>query len=428
MKQPVIRSKRQSDGFFADFNATLTSTIDLRGLIERVSAQLASHVGAKDVSMFIYSKDNHVISGGTDGHARVPKADAHAIDKYIDEDTALILTSRLDKDSRLRRLLVSHGIAIVLALRSTHELVGYVFVGQPVGHYSMKDRKVLVSIAGELSIAVQNALSIHEIRELNATLQERIDTATRELRTSNAQLQRLDKAKDEFVSMASHQLRTPLTSVKGYISMVIEGDAGKISDTQKQLLTEAFNSSERMVRLIGDFLNVSRLQTGKFIIDAHPTDLAKVIEQELDGLGTNARSRNLTFSYTPPKNLPLLNIDEGKIRQVIMNFSDNAMYYSKEGSAIKVALNVDGPDVVFSVKDTGIGVPKNEQAQLFGKFYRASNARKQRPDGTGVGLFLAKKVIDAQGGSVEFSSDEGKGSTFGFRLPIQKLRVPEDTN
>ena len=111
-----------------------------------------------------------------------------------------------------------------------------------------------------------------------------------------------------------------------------------------------------------------------------------------------------------------------------MNFSDNALYYSRPGTEIKVSLEVEGEDVVLQVKDTGIGVPEEEQARLFTKFYRASNARKQRPDGTGVGLYLAKRVIMEHGGSVVFSSVEGKGSTFGFRLPLEKLRVRDDAD
>jgi len=115
----------------------------------------------------------------------------------------------------------------------------------------------------------------------------------------------------------------------------------------------------------------------------------------------------------------MIDIDESKIRQVIMNFADNALYYSHEDSDININLSVMGDNVVFIVKDTGIGVPSNEQEQLFSKFYRASNARKQRPDGTGVGLYLSKTVIDAHGGKIIFDSIEGKGSTFGFSLPIK---------
>jgi len=123
-----------------------------------------------------------------------------------------------------------------------------------------------------------------------------------------------------------------------------------------------------------------------------------------------------------PKKFPILELDEGKMRQVIMNYADNAIYYSKEGTAIEVALVVEGNRCRFTVKDKGIGVPVDETAQLFTKFYRATNARRQRPDGTGVGLFLAKKVINAHGGDVIFESEEGKGSTFGFSLPIKPIK------
>src|SRR5690606_31430711 len=133
------------------------------------------------------------------------------------------------------------------------------------GGYGKQDRAALNAIANELVIAVQNARSVQALRDLNANLEQRINDATKELRKNNTQLKQADEAKDEFVSMASHQLRTPLTSVKGYISMVLEGDAGAITPMQKKLLEEAFTSSERMVHLIGDFLNVSRLQTGKFV-------------------------------------------------------------------------------------------------------------------------------------------------------------------
>jgi signal transduction histidine kinase len=315
--------------------------------------------------------------------------------------------------------MLSHRIEIILPLARSGKFIGHLCLG---GHltlgYTDRDMKVLNTISDELGIAIQNALAVLEIRELNSSLQQRIENATKELRSSNATLRHLDKAKDEFVSMASHQLRTPLTSIKGYISMMLEGDAGEINDTQKHFLDEAFMSSERMVHLINDFLNVSRIQTGKFIIDKHPVDLSKVVGQEVSSLQESAISRNLTLIYNPPNNFPQMDIDESKIRQVIMNFVDNALYYSHPNTEINVSLVIDGSDVLFTVKDTGIGVPPEEQDQLFTKFYRASNARKQRPDGTGVGLYLAKKVIDAHDGKVIFESSVGNGSTFGFRLPL----------
>ena len=411
-----------TEDFIRRLSRTLTSTTDLRGLLQRASNEVSTTLKADHASFYIHSQDDRYVSAGTEHYQRLPKADAQVLDEHMQmHDDAIVVTDLLPVHNPIRRLLKSHKAALVLSLRQGNDNVGYLFLGdKKAAGYTQRDLQVLITVRDELVIAIQNALSIQEFKNLNETLQQRVNEATKELRASNAQLQRLDKAKDEFVGMASHQLRTPLTSVKGYISMVIEGDAGKITDAQRHLLDEAFTSSERMVHLINDFLNVSRLQTGKFLIDKRPTQLAKVIEQELDSLATTAASRNLTFLYKPPEDFPLLDLDESKIRQVIMNFADNALYYSPEHTNIHVKLMSEGGEAIFTVKDAGIGVPVAEQSQLFSKFYRASNARKQRPDGTGVGLYLAKKVVDAHGGKVIFESAEGQGSTFGFRLPLDK--------
>lgn len=407
-----------TDDFFARLNQTLKLTTDLRGLLERAANEIASTLKSEQAFFFIHTSDGHYITAGTDHHRKIPRDDAMGLQIVHEMDYGLFIASLRDEDDPIRRLMVSHKIELILPLKQAN-VVGYLCLGEHLtSNYTHRDVKVLNTIADELVIAIQNALAVQEVRELNETLQQRVANATRELRSSNLMLRKLDKVKDEFVSIASHQLRTPLTSIKGYVSMVLDGDAGEISDSQRHLLEEAFVSSERMVHLINDFLNVSRLQTGKFIIDKHPIDLSKIVEQEIDSLRPSALSRNMEFVYHVPKNFPMLDIDEGKIRQVIMNFADNSLYYSHEDTKIAINLSVEGNEVLFTVKDTGIGVPKSEQAQLFSKFYRASNAKKQRPDGTGVGLFLAKKVIDAHGGQVVFESTENKGSTFGFRLPI----------
>ena len=220
--------------------------------------------------------------------------------------------------------------------------------------------------------------------------------------------------------MASHQLRTPLTSIKGYISMMLEGDLGDISPQQRKALEEAYNSSQRMVYLIGDFLNLSRLQTGRFELERADVSLPDIIAEEIAQLRATAQTRGVALQYESPVDFPLLSVDENKIRQVMMNFIDNAIYYARpEGGEITVSL-VDHPHhVSFRVRDNGIGVPAHERPHLFAKFYRAANARKARPDGTGIGLYMAKKVILAHGGSIIFESKEGQGSEFGFRLPTK---------
>lgn len=410
-----------TDEVFANLNRTLTYTIDLRRLLKKLAGYLSDTLKAADVFFVVHAGDK-IMHEGTVDHRRLAASDVRWLDRYVVDNYVPSVLSSLSAagNDDLRRLMATYRLGLIAPLMQNGHVVGYLCMGEhQKGGYTNRDIRLLGTISNELVIAIQNTLAVKEVRDLNAGLEQRIDAATSELRRSNSQLQRLDEAKDEFISMASHQLRTPLTSIKGYISMLIEGDVGKVSPEQKHLLQEAFMSSERMVRLIGDFLNVSRLQTGKFVIDKKPIDLAKLVGQEIESLGPNAAARGLKFSYRAPKNVPILNLDENKIQQVVMNFSDNAVYYSKEQSTIKVELKLVGKKVEFTVKDSGIGVPAAEQEHLFSKFFRATNARKQRPDGTGVGLFLAKKVIDAHDGEILFESKEGKGSTFGFRLPIK---------
>lgn len=321
-------------------------------------------------------------------------------------------------------VLRKHNIAVVVRLITHSGCLGYVLLGDKKSgnSYNRADTKLLTIISDELALAIQNALRFEEIQQFNITLQHKIDEATKALRHANDKLKALDEVKDEFISMASHQLRTPLTSVKGYVSMVLEGDAGKLSTMQKKLLDEAFISSQRMVYLIADLLNVSRLRTGKFVIEPKPTQLADLIEGEIAQLANTVKSKNLTFTFDKPKDFPLLMLDETKIRQVVMNFADNAVHYTPNNGHITVSLE-DSPETIeFTVTDDGIGVPVAEQHHLFSKFYRADNAKKYRPDGTGLGLFMAKKVVVAQGGAVIFKSSEGKGSTFGFTFARSKLK------
>lgn len=178
-----------------------------------------------------------------------------------------------------------------------------------------------------------------------------------------------------------------------------------------------------MVYLISDLLNVSRIRTGKFVITNKVTDLPLVVDSEVSQLSEVANSRSIKLIYNKPANFPLVMLDETKIRQVIMNFLDNALYYTRKGGRITVELNITDKNIEYTVTDTGLGIPKVDQPQLFTKFYRATNARKMRPDGTGLGLYMARKIIVAQGGAIIFNSIEGEGSTFGFSFPRDKVEV-----
>jgi len=324
-----FRDHYKSDEFYARLSEVLTTTTDLRNLLQRAALEIGATLKAEQAFFFLqYEDGKRHITAGTKDHKDLPLDDVGSINTYVQSNgDDILVTQLLETDSKLKRVLISHKVALLMPLMHHDRAVGYLALGeQKSSGYTNRDIKVLKTISDELIIAIQNALSVQEVRMINANLEQRIEMATAELRTSNARLKRLDASKDEFLSMASHQLRTPLTSVKGYLSMMIDGDVGKISAIQKQVLEEAFSSSERMVHLIHDFLNVSRLQTGKFMLELSDVDLSELIQQEVKSLEKVASSHSMKLEFTNTAGDVHLQIDDTKIRQVVMNYIDNAIY------------------------------------------------------------------------------------------------------
>lgn len=409
------------DDFLAELGYILSHNNQIDILLRRASHCIASNLRAESVSFHIEGYGN--FGSGAAPHPKPSLLWLREVNRYCREENvtdSVIIVDRLRNHDLKKVFRTTKTQLYVPILVHDRQLRGHLLLGQrKSGRYTPRDIRVLKSIIGELAVAVGNAIAIRELSELNNTLQQRIEDATKELRASNRQLQKLDEAKNEFISMASHQLRTPLTSIKGYLDMLLQGDMGKLAPTQRAVLREAFSSSERMVQLINDFLNVSRLQTGKFTINRQLVNLGDIIKEEVTLLRVVAEQRGIRLVTKIDRSV-VVNIDADKVRQVVMNMIDNAIYYSKPKMTVTVTLKKMGEDVEFIVKDHGIGVPEAEQSGLFSKFFRGSNARKRRPDGTGVGLFLAKKVVLEHDGEMIFSSVENKGSVFGFRLPLRQ--------
>ncbi|MCA9349264.1 hypothetical protein KC878_03970 [Candidatus Saccharibacteria bacterium] len=426
------RDAYDTQNFIDELNKTLVSGMQFDELLTKSALIIQKNLKASYVTFYIRPTSyfpERIIGARRSEHEFDDIALVQETAKQL--NTKVFMAGEGENEENANRLseyLKKNDVEVLVRLVNSLDYqlngIGYIFIGSKLSGnvYSKKDLQLLEIVANELVIAIENSLRFEEIEEFNVTLQNKIEGATKELRKSNEKLTALDEAKDEFISMASHQLRTPLTSVKGYISMVMEGDAGDINEQQSKLLNQAFISSQRMVYLIADLLNVSRLRTGKFVIETHPTKLAEVVDGEVNQLRGAAEAHGLKLLYEKPADFPDLMLDETKIRQVIMNFIDNAIYYTPKGN-ITVYLRATKTSVEFGVTDTGMGVPKKEIPKLFNKFYRANNARKARPDGTGLGLFMAKKVIVASGGSILFKTKEGKGSTFGFIFPLDKVGI-----
>ena len=393
------------------------SSVDINKILDHSQQLLAHTMKPAYCSLVVMGRDQ----GVTHVRGDVPAGEngLKMLQSLIPHGHKPIIAELLPEHSKEAVAMKAVGVELVFPLYTTDGVFGVLALGmkQNGTSYVQADIKLLTIATSSISVALQNALRFEEIERFNETLQQKVQDATLQLRESNKKLKQLNESKDDFIGMASHQLRTPLTSIKGYISLVMDGDAGRINANQKHLLQQAFFSSQRMVFLVADLLNVSRLKTGKFVIERSPINLDRLISDEMAQLKVEAANHGLDLTYQSPKHFPSLPLDETKTRQVIMNFLDNAIYYTPSGGHIHVELRDLPKSIEFRVIDDGIGVPKAERHHLFSKFYRAKNAQRARPDGTGLGLYMAQKIITAQGGAIIFTSEEGKGSTFGFIFP-----------
>jgi len=244
-----------------------------------------------------------------------------------------------------------------------------------------------------------------------------------QLEAANKELKRLDEAKTEFLSIASHQLRTPLTAIKGYLGMIEEGIYGEVPEKVKEILHKVNDSNERLIRLVNSLLDISRLELGRMQFDIEKVDIEEMLENIIDEFHVAARKKGLKLVFEHPKEkLPEVKIDPLKMRQVFLNLVDNAIKYTYQGEVIvKAELKDHGRERIrISVSDTGMGIARKEINEIF-KIYRRGTGVRLFPEGSGVGLYVAKKLIEAHKGRIwAESKGKGRGSTFYVEIPVKK--------
>ena len=234
------------------------------------------------------------------------------------------------------------------------------------------------------------------------------------------ELKVLDKAKSEFISMASHQLRTPLTAIKGYISMMLEGSYNHFSPRAKEKLKNVLYSNERLIKIVNNLLNISKIELGKMELEKEPVQIEDLIQSCYEELKIEAEKKNLKFHFQKPKKpLPKISIDSLKIRQVILNLIDNAIRYTQKGE-IEIKAKKINSRIQVSVRDTGEGLTQEEKKKIFEGFTRGAAGFTYWIEGAGLGLYIGKKYVELHQGKIwAESKGKGEGSIFLVELPIE---------
>jgi len=243
-----------------------------------------------------------------------------------------------------------------------------------------------------------------------------------DLTKAHRELERIDQLKSEIISVVAHQLRTPLSAVKWTLKMLTDGDSGPVTNEQKTMMMKAYESNERMIGLVNDMLSADRMESGKFRYRFFPIQLEDLIESVVTEILSKANDHGVSIRFLrPAQNLSRVTMDPDKVREVFQNLIDNAIKYSRRGGTVTIGIQQEVGAVLCSISDQGIGIPKGEQDKIFGRFFRAQNALRVETDGSGLGLFIVRGIIQRHGGDIEFESEEGKGTTMRIRLPLDPL-------
>ncbi len=374
--------------------AILSRLQDLETILPQALGKLASYVGVGAGFVALFAP------GATEG--------AVAARLGIDDSSCRMLLggrlpNRVDAIERAAFEPPVLGFLSYLAapLRLGEEYLGTVYLlSRPAQRVQRGAEELLDAIGGQLAIAVRNV------------------QFTQELAAANEELLHVDRLKSDFLATMSHELRTPLTSIVGYTDMLISGLAGEVSDKQRALLRSVLNSSDTLLNLINDLLDLTKVEAGKMDLSLEPVDLKAVVGDVLSVVGPKAREKNIKVSSLLPGALPPLLADASRLEQVLMNLVTNAVKFTPEfGSVTIEGRPLSTGFVEVRVSDTGIGIRAEDFDRIFERFSQIDNTSTRSQGGTGLGLAITRDLIHLHGGTITVQSQAGKGSVFVFTIP-----------
>ncbi|MFW5853012.1 MAG: ATP-binding protein [Patescibacteria group bacterium] len=266
---------------------------------------------------------------------------------------------------------------------------------------------------------------IEELEKRVMITERKAQAKDTELEMAKQKLNNLEQAKSKFISVTTHQLRTPLAAIKWTLGMMNQGQLGEVTEEQKDFLQRGLNSTQKMITIVNNLLNIDHIEADKRDYNFAEISLADLINKTVQEFSSRVESKNINLEVKIPEKTHLVEADLGKIRMVLENLLDNAIKYSKNDGQVTVELKDDRINSAQSslevvVKDNGIGIPEAEQKKIFHKFFRASNAVANEPDGSGIGLYISKDIIENHKGTFWFESVEGEGTAFHFILPLKQ--------
>jgi len=311
---------------------------------------------------------------------------------------------------------------VISPILAQQGIIGIIYVGNQsnAAAITQGDEEIISILASQIGQTLENARLFEQVFRSRQDLEAKVQDRTKQLELALSDVQNISKTKSEFISAVSHELRTPLTSIKGYASILMEGKLGDIPEKVKERLGKINTHSDNLVKLINELLDISRIESGKVEMKLTKCDLSAMIDSIHDLLTPQIKDKNIHFTKQVGANIPKLMLDASQADRIFINLISNAIKFTPEEGTISVKAALNNDIVTVEVSDTGIGISKEDIARLFDEFYRVDNQINQNVKGTGLGLPLAKKIVEAHNGRMWVTSTVNQGTTFHFTLPVNQ--------
>jgi signal transduction histidine kinase len=318
-------------------------------------------------------------------------------------------------------ILKGYHVKIIVPLTNNNTLVGILLLGTKFDqkHFTTKDLKVLEAIAPKIGFAIKNALSFEFVHRRNVKLIDELRLANDKLRHANRQLREDDKLKDEFVYIATHELKNPVTAMKGYLSLIDEGQFGPIPTKLQKPITVIHNSNQQLIELLNNLLQIARAEAQKVDINVKPVTICDVIDEVIKDLKPLIEQKNLNTIHSCANPSVTVMADKERLREIISNLVSNAVKYSDKGT-IEITHEISQDRLITHVKDEGVGISSSDQKKLFTRFFRVEEEAAKGIPGTGLGLFICKQLIEKMHGRISYQTQLNHGSIFTIALPLAR--------
>lgn len=404
----------------------ISTTLDENEIFQRLRQSLSAELDFEQYIILTYSKEHSFQSKVSEGfnEKEIQLIFAgiqlnQALLKNIIEGHTFSSGKSSEKDVKVIAEMFNVQHFILSPIMSQNGFVGLVFVGNASNTFSITegDEELVAILANQIGQALQNARLFEEVYLSSRMLETKVQERTKQLESALQEVRQISKMKTEFISAVSHELRTPLTSIKGYASILMAGKLGDVPDPVKERLGKINSHSDSLVQLINNLLDISRIESGRVEMNIKEVSLPEMIDNVHDLLTPQIKDKEINWHAELAPDIPTVHIDPSQYERIFINLISNAIKFTPEQGTISVKAAFDNDIITMTVSDTGIGIAENDLVKLFDEFYRVENKINQSVKGTGLGLPLAKKIVEAHGGKMWVTSEVNHGTHFHFTLP-----------